>query len=404
MTAGATTAGTTSAPARAPLVLLAATITATTVALGLATGTGALLDPVATEFGLSTAPVSLMFSATLCAMLGTGAVTGPFAERHGARGLVVLGALLVPAGLLAVAGAGRFAVAATGFALGVGGGAGCLLVPLLTAVGTTFRQHRGPALVLATAGGGAGVVLAPPTTVTLVGALGLREALVVLAAGAAVVLALCAAAVPADRAPAGPGGSRPLVGTVPDPRFRLHWIGTVGLTAAMFVPFVHLPSYAGAHGVGAASGAGLVALSGMVSLVSRVAAAAVVARFCAWRALLVAATLLATSLALLLSSGGAPVWITVFATIFGAAHGAYVGLSPAVAAQLYGVQGLGRRLGLLHTAAALGGLLGPSTAGLAVDVTRSPEAGVVVALAFGAAGLATLAVLDRRSSRSRPGS
>ncbi|MDQ4117173.1 MAG: MFS transporter, partial [Actinomycetota bacterium] len=181
-----------------------------------------------------------------------------------------------------------------------------------------------------------------------------------------------------------------------DPTFRMHYLGSVGLTAAMFVPFVHLPGYATSYGHGPASGACLVALSGVVSLVTRPAVAPVVARRGSWRISLSAAALLAASVALLPLGGGDRVLLTAFAVIFGAAHGAYVGLSPAVAAELYGVDGLGLRLGLLHTAAAVGGLAGPSAAGLAVDMTGAPGAGMAVAAALGLLGCSALAILHRR--------
>ncbi|MDQ4115872.1 MAG: MFS transporter, partial [Actinomycetota bacterium] len=172
----ATAPATTTARRRSPIALSVATLAATTVALGLATGTGPLVGPVAPEFGVGTGAASLMFSGALCAMLGVGVFTGPLAGRYGTRRLVLVGAALVPGGLLVVATADAFVAACAGFALGVGGGAGCLFVPLLAAVGTAFRAHRGPALVLATTGGGIGVVIAPPASVALVATFGLRTA------------------------------------------------------------------------------------------------------------------------------------------------------------------------------------------------------------------------------------
>ena len=68
---------------------------------------------------------------------------------------------------------------------------------------------------------------------------------------------------------------------------------------------------------------------------------------------------LAGGLVLWWSAGSNPVLVTLFAVVFGLAHGGYVALFPAVAAARYGASGLGRRLGLLYTSAALGGFLGP---------------------------------------------
>lgn len=384
----------TTAPA-SPGRLLMATVAATTVALGLATGTGPLVGPVAATFGVGAGTASLVFAATLATMLALGAVTGPLAERHGARPLVALATVLVPGGLLVLAAAPGFPVAAAGFALGVGGGAGCLFVPLQAAVGAAVERRRGPALVVATAGAGLATVIAPPATVALVAPLGLRSAAVVLAVVAAVVLGACVAAAPAGGrgggAPAGPG----LRAVLADRGFRRLGLGAVGLSAAMFVPFVHLAPFATLRGVDLATGAALVAVAGAASLVARLAAVPAVARWGASAVFRTGAVVMTLSLGLWASAHGGPA-LAGFALVFGAAHGTFVGLTGATAAELFGVVGFGRRLGVLHLAAAVGGLVGPGTAGFVAEAAASPVAGVAVAAVFGVGGCAALWGCGRR--------
>ncbi|GAA4896989.1 MFS transporter [Actinomycetospora straminea] len=375
-------------PARGIGRLLAATVAATTVALGLATGTGPLVGPVAAEFGVGAGAASLMLAATLATMLGLGVVTGPRAQRHGPRHLVALGAVAVPAGLVVLALAPSFPLAAAGFALGVGGGAGCLFVPLQAAVGAVARR-RGPALVLATAGAGLATVVAPPSTVALVGALGLRDAALVLAGIAAVVLGACVPAVPAGGDPdAAAPGLRTVGPALRDPAFRRFVLGDVGLCAAMFVPYVHLAGFAGARGADLATGAALVAAAGAASLLARVAAVPAVARWGAWTVCRVGAVAMTVTLGAWLLADGRVVGSALVAVAFGCAHGAFVGVSGAAAAQLFGVTGFGLRLGVLHLAAAAGGLLGPALAGLAADAAGGPTAGIAVAVVLATAGSA----------------
>lgn len=386
----------------APVVVLVRAVVATTVALGLATGTGPLVAPVAEAFGVGRAPVASMLSATLFTMLGTGLVSGPLAARLGPRRPALVGAVLVPAGLVAPAvapGLGLpFAAAAAGFALGVGGGAGALFVPLLAAVGAAFDRHRPVALVLATAGGGLGTVVVPPLLPPLLADRGLVGTLLVLAAASGTVLLACAltaGGVSTGSGLAGPAGPGP-VGVLRDPGFRLLVMASIGVTAAMFVPFVHLAPDAAARGLGPATGAALVAVVGGSSVAGRLAAVPAVARWGAWRVQRAAAVALTTALLLWPVADGDASGLVAFAVVFGTAHGAYVGLSAAVAAELYGPVGLGSRLAALHAAAAVGGLVGPGAAGWAAELTGAVVAVPAVAVVTGAAGCAALLSLRRR--------
>ena len=204
-----------------------------------------------------------MFAATLATMLALGVVTWPLTARLGARPLVALAAVLVPGGLLVLAAAPGFPVAAAGFALGVGGGAGCLFVPLQAAVGAAFERRRGPALVVATAGAGLATVIAPPATVALVAPLGLRGAAVVLAVVAVVVLGACVPASARRRIEEQGARAKPgLRAVLADRGFRRLGLGAVGLSAAMFVPFVHLAPFAALRGIDLATGAARVAAAG----------------------------------------------------------------------------------------------------------------------------------------------
>ena len=51
-------------------------------------------------------------------------------------------------------------------------------------------------------------------------------------------------------------------------------------------------------------------------------------------------------------------WLVIFALTMGTAYGGMVALSPAVVAELFGVQGLGAVLGTLYTSSAISALVG----------------------------------------------
>jgi predicted MFS family arabinose efflux permease len=298
-------------------------------------------------------------------------------------------------GLLVLAAAGPFPVAAAGFALGVGGGAGCLFVPLQAAVGAAFRRRRAPALVVATAGAGLATVVAPPATVALVATCGLRGTAVVLAVVSVVVLGACVPAVPGRGAaeatvPGDAPGLRGIGAALRQPGFRCFVLGDVGVCAAMFVPFVHLAPFATARGADLATGAVLVAVTGAASLLSRLVTVPAVARVGAWTVCRAGAVALTVAVAGWLLADGRTGGLVAFAVVFGCAHGAFVGVGGAAVAELFGMAGFGLRLGVLHLAAAGGGLLGPAAAGLAAEAAGSPTAGIAVAAGLGTVGCAVL--------------
>ena len=83
---------------------------------------------------------------------------------------------------------------------------------------------------------------------------------------------------------------------------------------------------------------------------------------------------------------------TYFSVIFGAAYGGFIALSPAVAAELFGLKGLGGVLGTWYTGAAFGALCGPFVAGSLIDAVDY-WAAIVLAAAGALVGWALPAAL-----------
>ncbi|QJY48693.1 hypothetical protein HOP40_25320 [Pseudonocardia broussonetiae] len=253
---------------------------------------------------------------------------------------------------------------------------------------------------MATAGGGLGTVVTPPVLAALLPVLGLPGTLRAAGLVSAGVLVACVPACPGRPRPAGrrtPAAGRPSAG----PGWRLLAAATVGLTAAMFVPFTHLPGYAAAHGTDPAGGAALVALAGAASLTGRLLAVPAQARWGAWAVHRAGAAVFCGAFALWATAAG-PTGLTAFAVVFGLGHGAYLGVAAAVVLQLHGTDALALRIGSLHAATAVGGLVGPAAAGVAADLTGSPSAAVAVGAALGVAGCAVLAAVRPTAVTGRP--
>jgi MFS family permease len=87
--------------------------------------------------------------------------------------------------------------------------------------------------------------------------------------------------------------------------------------------------------------------------------------------------------------------LVAFAIVMGSAYGGMVALSPAVMAELFGVQGLGAMLGALYTSSAVSALAGPPLAGMVVDRSGSYLWAAAFAGASGVIGFLILIPLGR---------
>ena len=88
---------------------------------------------------------------------------------------------------------------------------------------------------------------------------------------------------------------------------------------------------------------------------------------------------------------GSNVWaLGAFMFILGTAYGGYVALSPAAAAHLFGLEGLGGKIGAMYTAGGVGGLISAPAAGALLDRTDSYTPSIVLALVVSTAGMLVL--------------
>jgi MFS family permease len=154
------------------------------------------------------------------------------------------------------------------------------------------------------------------------------------------------------------------------PNFAMLWVSSLLSSIAIYVPFVYLPEFAHDQGVSRVAAATLVGIIGGASVVGRMALGVVADRTgIMWLYKLCTLALGLSYAVWILTSGYG--WLVVFALTMGAAYGGLVALSPAVVAELFGVQGLGAVLGTLYTGSAISALVGPPLAGLVIDRSGS---------------------------------
>ena len=353
---------------------------------GIAYSFGAFLLPVSTELGAGRGATSVAFSLTTLAFFGLGGLSGPALDRYGPRRVVLVGAAALGLGLLLVSRATALWHAWLGHGLGVGLAVACCYVPLVAVVGAWWPRGRTVAVGIAVSGIGLGTLAGAPVAAALIGAVGWRDAYLVLAAGGVAVLLACAvlvrpAPVPEDEV------RLPLLPRLRTPTYRLLYGAGLLLSVALYVPFVHLPAYAQSRGSGAVAGAALVGVIGGASVVGRLALGAVAGRLGVLRTYRACFVLMAGSFALWL---GDPSYarLVAFTVLLGVGYGGFVALGPPLVAEVFGVQGLGSLLGVLYTSAAVGSAVGPPLAGVVIGDGSGYGTAVVCSLLVAAAATA----------------
>jgi MFS family permease len=93
--------------------------------------------------------------------------------------------------------------------------------------------------------------------------------------------------------------------------------------------------------------------------------------------------------------------LAVFGIVLGVNHGSRIAAVPAVLIELFGMGGLGTTLGVFFTATGVAALLGPTLAGVAVELSGGYRGGILFALATGLLGFAVIIPVGSQSFDAR---
>ncbi len=368
--------------------MTAAAFVAMFASYGIAYSFGAFFKPMAEEFGAARSQTSVVFSLTVFVWSMLGSLAGHLADRIGPRIVVSVGAIVMATGLILTAFIDHLWVGYLTYSLGVGIGIATAYVPMIAVVGGWFLKRRNTALGIAVAGIGCGTVTVAPLAAALIQRFGWRNTDIVFGIAGAAILLGCAIVV-----------ERPPVHVVPSeikvreairtPAFGLLYLNSFLSSLALFVPFVYLPAFAHDHGTSEVAAAALVGVIGGASVAGRLGLGALADRAGVISLMKACYLVLAVSFAIWLVGTTYSV-LVIFALVLGAGYGGFVALSPAVLAELFGVNKLGTVMGILYTSGGVGALLGPPLAGVIIDWTGSYRWAIVYSL-IGA--LASYAVL-----------
>jgi MFS family permease len=392
-------------------LVVCAAFAITLVGFGAAYSFGTFIGPLERDFEASRGSVSLVFALAGFLYFGLGIVSGPLADRWGARPLAIAGMLIVGAGLVAAGFARSLMQVYVAYGLGVGLGLGCAYVPVLGAVQRWFAKRRAFASGLAVSGIGVGTLVMPPFASLCIEALGWRNAYFMLGGLAAVIGGGMAFLIEDDprRRGLGPDGtfaqstvlSEPFTGVVLRAAIRSNAFIALYAAAAIcsfgvFVPFVHLVPYAIDHGVAPAAAALLLSAIGIGSTGGRFLLGGLADRMGRTRTL--CAMIIGMALSLAIWAGCASLWtLAAFACLYGVFYGAWVAVMPSVVADRFGARNISGIIGVLYTSVAFGTLIGPSAAGYIYDASGSYTVPILASAAANLVAAAIIAAIPKSS-------
>ena len=365
-------------------LVTAAAVTSTFATFGVAYSFGAFFDAMSEEFDVGSGQTAFFFSLTISLSFILGLFTGRWADRVGPRPVLLAAAASLVGGLLATAAVQNIWLGYLTYGLGVGFAVACGYVPMVSVVGSWFVRRRAAALGVAVAGIGLGTLIGSPVAAALIDATSWRTTYVIFGIVGGVLL-LGAASV-AERGPAAQPTDKPrsLRELLRLRDFAILYVASLFGTFGLFVPFVFLADYAEGEGIGSVPAATLVGVIGGSSVIGRLALGSLADRLDLNRLYIGSFSVMAASHFVWLGAGGRYWQLVLYAAVLGLGYGGFIALSPAVAAQRFGLTGLGGVLGTLYTSAAVGSLGGPPLAGVLID-----GPGYSTAITF--AGLMTVA-------------
>jgi MFS family permease len=390
-------------------LVVAAAFAVMFVGFGSAYSFSAFLGALQEEFDASRGSVSLVFSLAGFLYFGLGIVSGPLADRWGARRLALVGVVLIGLGLIAASMARTLTEVYLAYGLGVGLGVGASYVPVVGAVQRWFTRRRGAASGLAVSGIGVGTLVMPPIAALCIENLGWRHSYLALGIFAIVFGVAMARLIrndprelglspdgdtaPADAPKTGPAGMS-LKEAVRTRRFIGLYAGCLISSFGLFVPFVHLVPYAIDHGASASSAALLLGMIGIGSTVGRFFLGGLADRI--GRQLSLLATFVGLAVSLLIWAFSTSLWpLAIFALLYGTCYGGFVALLPALLTDYFGGRHIASIIGALYTCVAIGTLVGPSAAGLAYDLSHSYAVPIFASVALNIVGALVIAATGK---------
>ena len=376
------------------------------VAIGAMFSLAVFLDPMSAETGWSRAGISTAMTLDFLIMGVAGFLWGAASDRYGPRIVVLIGAVLLGAGLVVASRATTPLTFQLGFGLLVGLSAGAFFAPMIAAVTGWFDSGRALAVSLVSAGMGMAPVTMTPFAGWLISTYDWRTAMAAMGVAAWVLLipaALLVRRPPAAEAGPSDGGLAVDAGqALRSPQFLILG-GTFFLCCAAHAgPIFHMLSYAAFCGIPMMAAVSIYGVEGLAGLAGRLIFGVAADRLGVKRVIVAGLFVQALAIPAYLAARGIGQFY-LLASIFGMAYGGVMPLYAVLAREYFGQAVMGTVLGAATMLSSLGMALGPLGGGWIYD-TFGDYTWLYIGsglLAFGAVAIA-LAFPPIPGERPRP--
>jgi MFS family permease len=262
-------------------VIVGAGALITCVAMGAMFALPVYLQPIAQDTGWTRAGISGAMTVGFIVLGVAGFGWGALSDKIGARPVVLMGTVLLGAGLVIASRASNLLVFQLAYGGLVGASGGAFFAPIMAATISWFDKHRSLAVSLVSVGTGVAPMVMTPFASVLIQTWGWRSAMLSIGIGAVVVVAaaslLIRRAPATDPAPAVAQGASAQPQRTASPGFAALRTPQFAVLAATFFlccaahsgPIFHTVSYAMICGAAPLAAAGIYSIEGVAGLFGR---------------------------------------------------------------------------------------------------------------------------------------
>jgi MFS family permease len=356
-------------------VIVAVGIVVSCVGMGTMMSLGVFLQPLSQAMGWSREGIS--FTAVLnFVCMGFGSLFwGSLSDRFGTRTVVLVGGILLGAGVIAASQATSQLQFQLLFGVTVGLAVGGFYAPLTATVTRWFTRHRSLAVALVSAGLAMGTLLIAPASRWIITHYGWREAMLTL--GCLAWLVIVPASLLLRQPPATPEttaghtrGEFTMAQVLRTPQFAAIALTHFTCCAAHSGPIFHMVSYAIDCGVPSMIAATVFGVAGLSALTGRIVCGVLADRLGAKRTLVTGLAIQALAVSLYVFSRDTASFYAL-SLLFGIAYGGVMPLYAILVREYFGARVMGTAFGAVAMISTLGMAIGPWAGGWIYDVFGS---------------------------------
>lgn len=384
------------------------------VAYGIQFSFGVFMAEISKETGWGRDSLSLPYALYVFLYSALGAVAGRFTDRWGPRIVITVGGCLLGLGIILTSQVTALWQMYVSLGLIAASGMSAAYVPCNATVVRWFIEKRGLAIGLTSSGASFGTFIFPPLAAALIGAYGWRHAYLLLGMVAVAVISICAAftvrdpeqmgLLPDGQAPAphttvaSPAGAVVTDWTLAEAKrtrsflllnviFTLTWL-------VVFMPMVHIVSFAVDLGISQFRAAMTISVIGFAGFMGRLGIGTISDRIGRVPTLGLCFLLQALGFTgFALSSGLVSLYLA--AAVFGLAYGGVTALFPAIIGDFYGRTSVGSIAGFIFAVSGSPAAFGPLIAGYIYTVTGRYSAAFLLSAAVNVTALVLLCLLKK---------